>query len=243
MTETKPGQGWETRSAAKAAGEAKYWSTQIGLSDKDHKDWLEAGQKVVDKYRCGKKDVAGRSGKKSFNILFSNTEVLKGALFAKMAKPDVRRRYNDQDSTGRMLAEIVERSLIELDDSNDPLSQFEKVIEDYVLPGRGIIRVMYEAQLADAEPEIDPITGQPLPPKQYIAEQELYEQYWNWRDFRHDPVECWEQVTWIAFCHRMDRDTLHKNFDRSNTLSENDADPIKAVDSIPLDWEPDMGKK
>mgnify|MGYP002530451593 CR=1 FL=1 len=60
-----------------------------------------------------------------FNILWANTETLKGTLFARMAQPDVRRRFADPNPAGRQVAIVLERALsygLDVYDSARPLA-------------------------------------------------------------------------------------------------------------------------
>lgn len=217
----------ETRAEAERAGEAKFWAGQLSLADRDHKDWLKEGKSVVERYRGGKQ-LVGRSRQSKFNILFSNTETLKAALFVRMAKPDIRRRFSDADPIGRQVAEIVERAAIYTQESEDSERAYEHGIEDYLLPGRGVVRICYEAETAQGEDG-----------KEYVAEQELYDEYVAWDDFRHEPARTWGLVTWEAFRHRMSRDDLTKNF---GEVEEGDGGlPADVISSIPLNWSPEPG--
>ena len=72
-----------------SAGKARYWDIELNAADDEEKDWRKEAEEVVDRYRASTEVVAiGRE--KKFNVLWSNTETLKGALFARMAKPDIR---------------------------------------------------------------------------------------------------------------------------------------------------------
>lgn len=215
MTETR-------REAESVAGEASYWGTQIALSDKDHEDFLKDGRDIVKLYKNDER--ISRSGSwarnaKRFNILYSNTEVLKAALFARMAKPDIRRRFADADPAGRKAAEVVERSTIYIDDVYDAEDEFEAAIQDYLLPGRGVVRVCYEADVTKDDSGTE-----------YVAGQQCYYRHVNWQDFRHDPANQWTKVQWIAYRHLMNRDALRKN---------NFRNPEK----IPLNWSPTPDKQ
>lgn len=212
----------ETRADAERFGEAKYWQGQIDLSERDHKDWIKDGKAVVQRYRGGKEKSTTRARSSQYNILFSNTETLKGALFARMAKPDIRRRFADQDPVGRQVAEIVERAAIFTQESEDSERAYERGIEDYLLPGRGLVRVCYEAETAKGEDG-----------KEYVASQDLYDEYVNWDDFRHEPAKTWDKVTWEAFRHKMSRDDLKSNFGGEGQLTP------EQVQAIPLNWTPD----
>ncbi len=225
MTDAAESSSLETREeATKLGGEAKFWQGQLALAETDEKTWIDNGKEVVRRYK-GEKEKLVRSGNKRFNILYSNTETLKAALFARMAKPDVRRRFADKDPIGKQVAEIIERATEFCDDSYDAEREFEKGIEDYLLPGRGVVRVCYEAETAQGDDK-----------KDYVAKQELYDKYWPWDDFRHEPAKVWSDVTWIAYRHRMSRQALRDNFQKGNDPR---ATLIKEeVDSIPLNWTP-----
>jgi hypothetical protein len=206
------------KEAERQAGIAKYWQGQLELAEKDHKDFLEEGREVVKRYKNEKKLASNRNVKR-FNILFSNTETLKSAVFARMAKPDIRRRFSDRDPIGKQVAEIIERACIDSADhpydGENSERAFERAIEDYLLPGRGVVRVCYEAETADGADG-----------KEYVASQEVYDEYWPWTDFRHEPATTWARVTWEAFRHRMSRDDLKENFPKIDARK------------VPLNWSP-----
>jgi hypothetical protein len=232
----------ETRQEAmKEGGEATFWQRQLELSDKDHEAWLKQGDDVVERYK-GASTSTSKDARKKANILYSNTEVLKAALFAKMAKPDVRRRFSDQDPTGRIVAELLERALIYTNDCNDSESQIGHAIEDYCLPGRGIERVHYEAKTGSAGPDsgeseqpADVQDGQAAAEApEYVTEQEVWDEYVNWKDYRHEPTPNWDKLTWEAYRHLMTLDDLEENFGSNTKLQ---------IDKVPLNWAPDSGKK
>jgi hypothetical protein len=212
------------KDAERQAGIAKYWQGQLDLSEKDHKDFLEEGREVIKRYKGEKKQTV-RSNQKRFNILYSNTETLKAAVFARMAKPDIRRRFGDKDPIGKQVAEILERATIDsqeaYEDGENGERAFERAIEDYLLPGRGVVRVCYEAGTAKGDDG-----------KEYVSEQEVYDQYWPWEDFRHEPAKIWTSVTWEAFRHKMSRDDLKQNF---QDLSDAE------IRAVPLNWSPAPG--
>jgi hypothetical protein len=204
----------ETRQKAEEiGGEAVFWHQQLELSNKDHKDFLTDGIKVVQRFKGEKAANVGAKVRR-FNILYSNTETLKAALFARMAKPDIRRRFADRDPIGKQVAEIVERAAIYCQDTYDSEKAVEHAIEDYLLPGRGVVRVCYEAETGGEKG------------KEYVTKQELYEKYVGWQDYRHEPAKVWDKVTWEAFRHLMSREDLKAN-------------NFESYETIPLNWSPD----
>lgn len=209
----------ETRSEAEQGdgGDSKYWQGQLELSEKNSKDFITDGKEVIRRYK-NEKAATQRANNKKYNILFSNTETLKAAVFARMGKPDIRRRFADRDPIGKQVAEIIERAALYCQDAYDSEKAVEHAIEDYLLPGRGIVRVCYEATTATGDDK-----------KEYISDQDLYEEYWPWDDFRHEPSKTWDKVTWEAFRHRMTRKELRENFAKLGA---------EQVNKIPLNWSP-----
>ena len=214
-------------SAEKQTGSSAYWAQQLELSHSDHESFLKEGVSVIERYK-GERKSALRSNPRRFNILYSNTETLKAALFAQMAKPEVKRRFSDQDPIGRQVAEIIERAASYTQDVNDSEHVIESAISDYLLPGRGVARVCYEAETASSDSEDG------TDAKEYVSKQELYEEYVNWQDFRHEPAKTWDKVTWEAFRHKMSRDNLSENFPDLSA---------EEITKVPLTWSPSPDKK
>jgi hypothetical protein len=122
------------------------WLLEIKLASKREKDWREKAVAILDKYR-------GKDRKKnSFNILWANTEVLRPALYNSTPKPDVRRRFRQNDMLGKAVAEVAERSLSYCIDAYDLDNCVKNDVLDALLPGRGLSRVRYIPQFKDAQP-------------------------------------------------------------------------------------------
>ena len=213
---------------------SKFWQIQLDLADKDQKDWEKDGKSVVDRYRAEKRKAKSES--KWFNILFSNTETLKSTLYGRTAKPDVRRRFADKDPAAREAAEVIERSLIYCAEAYDVDKCIEPAIHDYLLPGRGVVRVVYEPIIKE-RPVVDPMTAQPAmgedgkpAMEEFVADQICREQYIYWADYRQNPARIDEDVWWRAFRHVMSRDDLKEN-------------KFENVTAIPLNWSPDSDDK
>lgn len=202
----------ETRSEAeKPPSSSKYWQGELALADKEERDWRKRAKDTVDKYRDDK-ETDKRTGN-TFNILYSNTETLKPALYARTAKPDVRRRFADRDPTGREVAEVIERALSYSVDHYDIDPIMEGCVDDVLLPGRGVVRVTYEADIQSIEVpvSVDPETGAPIMREQeHIAGQTVECEYVYWDDFRMSPARTWRDVRWVAFRHLMTREEVRE---------------------------------
>lgn len=213
---------------------SNFWQVQLGLADKDQADWEKDGKSVVDRYRAERKKA--KDGSRWFNILFSNTETLKSTLYGRTAKPDVRRRFADKDPHAREAAEIIERALIYAAEAYDVDKCIEPAIHDYLLPGRGVVRVEYEPIIKE-RPVIDQMTSMPAmggdgkpQMEEFVADQICRERYVYWCDYRQNPARVFDDVWWIAFRHIMTREDLRdNNFDEPN--------------KVPLNWSPDSENK
>ena len=212
---------------------SRHWQLQIALAEKACKEFWDTGSKVEARYKSDKDSLTRikKSGKR-FAILYSNTETLKSALYARTPQPDVRRRSGDNAPIARTVAEIIERTLSYCADNTKHDRAYRAGVHDLTLPGRGVVRLKYEAETSKV-PEVDPMTGQPMMGQdgqpvmtERITEQEVEECHVYWKDFLWEPGRSWSDVTWISFKSRMSREDLKEN-------------GFEDADKVPLNWEPD----
>lgn len=192
-------------------GVVRRWTTELGLAKKRDKDWLDEAKKILDRYE-GEKKAAN-----SFNILWSNTRIMRPAVYNSVPKPDVRRRYRDADPLGKAASQVLERSLEYSLDSYDFHQRMKECVLDVLVPGRGVLRVYYDFEMASEEETDDagePVLGEDGKPVTYetITNETATCQFVQHDDFRHGPGKRWSQVPWVAFRHRMDRQALVRKF-------------------------------
>tara|TARA_B100000900_G_scaffold415038_1_gene443530 strand:+ start:297 stop:2255 length:1959 start_codon:yes stop_codon:yes gene_type:complete len=223
----------ETRDeTVKLQGTAQYWQMELDSSDQSEKDWRERGRAVVARYRDEREtDGYGTGLSKQFNILWSNTETMKGALFARMPKADVRRRYSDNNPITRQVAIVLERALQYGNEVYSADKPIKAAIEDYLLPGRGVVWVVYEPIFVKEKIQVESLDefGNMVmidQEEERIADQRCYFDYVNWEDYRESPAKRPEDVYWKARRHLLTRDELiEKGF--------------KNAKDIPLNWSPE----
>jgi hypothetical protein len=142
-----------------------------------------------------------------FNILWSNISVLFPALYGRMAKPEVSRRYSDQDPVGRLASTMLERVVeYEVTQFNDFDSAMRGVVEDRLLPGRGTAWVRYEPIIVNEQPEqtgtgINPDEGVEITNTEEIERVDSAHSpvdYVYWTDFLHSPARTWDEVWWVS---------------------------------------------
>lgn len=168
------------------AGLVSLWLDAIALADKEEKTWRERADLVERIYRGDDKaDVSmDATAKRKYNILYSNTETLAPAIYNTPPIPDVRRRFRDPDPIGKVGAQILERCLSYSIDDYDFSARMDASVKDTLLPGRGVLRVRYEPEVA----EDDTIRGEKVTCETV-----------DWRRFRRGPGRFWPDVPWVAF--------------------------------------------
>jgi hypothetical protein len=119
-----------------------YWMAQEEIAEKEERKWVKQAREIVKRYRD---DDRGEqmSGLHRFNVLWSNVQTLKPTLYARTPKPDVDRRFKDQAPVARFAAQLLERCLSYSASAFDFDAVMKSVVEDRLLPGRGVARVLY----------------------------------------------------------------------------------------------------
>ncbi len=208
---------------------ARYWRKEIEIATEAEKSWRGRAEEIMRLYRDDRNvQGAGRvlAGGKRFNILWANTETLRPALYARTAKPDVRRRFRDENPIARQAATLIERALSYCVDAYDIDRVMEAAVQDTLLVGRGVVWLEYRPVMASQTvPEMG-MDGQiAMVEREYIAEQKLMPVYVPWQDFRVSPARTWTEKRWVARRHLLDKKELKKEFPKHP--------------DVPLDWKPE----
>lgn len=212
--------------------EVQYYLNHISAYDREFSKWETRVTKILKRYRDdtrSSQDVGSR-----FNILWSNVQTLKAATFARLPKPDVSRRFRDNDPVGRVAALILERALdYEITHYNDYRESLTSCVYDRFLGGRGVSWVRYEPHIRAVD---QPLNGELITEdtdEAPVQEELDYEcaptDYVHWKDFGHNVARTWEEVNMVWRKVYMTREMLRQRFP-------------KEADQIPLDAEPEEMK-
>ena len=191
-------------------GVADRWKLELKLSDKREEEWRKCASAIYKQY------TPSNPAANSFNILWTNTETLRQAVYNSLPQPDARRRYQDEDPLGKSVAEVLTRALEFSQDTYD----FDAVLKGdtlaMLLPGRAVSRVRYVPDIRSVGQESDEDSDEEA------QEGESYEEIeWEsvicervqWNDFRIlCAAKTWDEVTAIAFRHRMSREDCVEKF-------------------------------
>jgi hypothetical protein len=188
------------------------WYNTIAQYERTFKEWEGRAEKIVKRYRDDQRSRNNPQAK--FNILWSNVQTITPAIFARLPRPDVSRRFRDNDPIGRVASMMLERALdYEITHYGDYKSAMNQTVQDRLLGGRGTAWVRYEPHIVGEEAGDDePEDGWQLTEDTDDAETEggIYREdqerieyecapvdYVHWRDFGLTVARTWEEVTAI----------------------------------------------
>jgi len=220
------------------------WYNCIMGYERTYKRWEARVDRIVKKYKDDSR--YDRNPNARFNILWSNVQTITPAIFARLPRPDVSRRFRDNDPIGRVASMMLERALeFEIEHYGDYKAAMNNSVLDRLLGGRGVSWVRYEPHIVgEMEDEADgaPDDGYQVTEDTDEAETEggienenperiEYEccpvDYVHWKDFGHTVARTWEEVTAVWRKVYMTRPALVERFGEDLGYK------------IPLDTKPD----
>jgi hypothetical protein len=223
------------------------WYNCIAQYERTFKEWEGRADKIVKRYRDESRSRNNPQAK--FNILWSNVQTITPAVFARLPRPDVSRRFRDNDPIGRVASMMLERALeYEIEHYQDYASAMKQAVQDRLLGGRGTAWVRYEPHIVGqmgGEANGAPEDGFQVTEDTDEAETEggIYREneerieyecapvdYVYWRDFGLTVARTWEEVTAVWRKVYMERAALVERFGE------------ELGGKIPLDTKPETSK-
>lgn len=135
--------------------EVTRWLQELDLAEENDEQWIKRADKVLDRYRDEREK--GDENASQMNILWSNTETIKPALYARTPRPQVSSRFKLKDPIARAVSMALERSAQYFVDMCDFDDVMMAAVEDYQLPGRAVTRVYYKPKFVKERVEQQPI--------------------------------------------------------------------------------------
>ena len=227
------------------------WLNCISSYDNEFKKWEARANKIVKRYRDDNRNQNTNETAK-FNILWSNVQTLIPAVYARLPKADVARRFGDNDPVARVASQLIERALdFEVEHYSDFRSTMKHAVEDRFLGGRGVAWVRYEPHVrAQDMPEdglqvtedvdeaeskeamtLDGAMGEEVEPQEEIEYECAPTDYVHWKDFGHSVARTWEEVTSVWRWVYMTKESLVERFGE------------EMAKKIPLDAGPETNKQ
>ena len=223
------------------------WYNTIAGYERAYKEWESRTDRIIKRYRDDSRTRNNPNAR--FNILWSNVQTITPAIFARLPRPDVSRRFRDNDPVARVASMMLERALdYEITHYGDYKSAMNQSVLDRLLGGRGTSWVRYEPHIAgeaggmaEGMPEDGLQVTEDTDEAEteggiYREDQERIEyecapvDYVYWRDFGHTIARTWEEVTAVWRKVYMERPALVERFGE------------ELGNKIPLDTKPETSK-
>lgn len=192
------------------------WLDKIADYDREFGKWERRVQRIVDRYRDKRTETDTDA---RYNILWSNVQTLVSAVYSRVPKPEVTRRYRDKDEVARVATTILERCLeFELEQYADFRESLRYAVSDRFLGGRGTTWVRYEPELVTDPAQPDNDDGAQITEDVDDHEREVVEwekcpvDYVHWKDFGHVVARTWEEVPALWRRVYMSKDAVIKRF-------------------------------
>lgn len=196
------------------------WVAEVDLYNRETKNWDTQSKKIVERYKDERKSPE-EENRRRFNVLWSNIQTTLPALYAKNPKPDIQRRFKDDDPIGRVTSSVLERSVSYFVDTDFFAGTVRGSVLDYLLSGRGTTWVRYEPKFEGAEVQAtdDAEEGDETKEGETLAYEEVIPDYVNREDFGHNICRTWDEV-WCGWrVVYMDRTALVRRFkDKGNEV-------------------------
>jgi hypothetical protein len=196
--------------------------------DKEFAKWSGRTDKILRRYRDERQVNSMQS---RYNMLWANVQTLKAATFSRMPKPDVSRRFKDNDPVGRVASMILERAMdFEITHYEDLKHCLEASVYDRFLGGRGTAWVRYEPKIESQDYEVSESDEESDEAAEYLDTESSPVDYVHWKDFGHEPARTWDEVNRVWRKVYMTRQALTERFGE------------ELGNKVPLDSSPDDQK-
>ncbi len=170
------------------------WEAELAAAEKVLRTWRESARNIDRRYTLEKEQVDlgklfGESSSR-FNILWSNIQTLRPAVYGQEPVPVVKRRHRDADPVGRIAAEMLERAVKSEMERDERMGcgmdeALSRASLDYLLFARGSAWVRYE-------PDMEGDT---------VLEESCPVDYVGRNDLLYSPKRTWAEVVkdgWVA---------------------------------------------
>lgn len=215
-----------------SAEKARHWQTELDASKRWMEKFCSQARRCEAAYMgsASNGDSSGsdpltRDQRGKVNLFWSNVQVVLAAIYGRLPKAEVDRKFGDfTDDVSRVAGIIMQRILNgdierEHDDTN---SAMRDAVQDRFIVGLGQVWCRYEVETEEVDqPVPNPLTGapmtgpdgQPITTKtEKIINEEAPVDYVHWEDFRYSPCRRWRENRWVARRVYMNEKQLRKRF-------------------------------
>lgn len=230
----------------------RYWLKQMDDACAREKGWRKSAQDVLNMYEGVKK--------MSYNVVYSNTEVLMPALYSATPKPAVMRRLKTKpDPVASVAADILNKALQYTMDTNDgEESEFDQLMSETVLaaavPGRGQAWFTYDAKFREVEPNTPKANLEELEERndpagdddtkktvEQVTDEYVCPDVVPWDQFLHGFSRTWCRVPWVARVHKFTKTEMDQYWpEKANMVNYVDAREVEEGNNAEPDKQQDF---
>lgn len=199
------------------------WQTEITASRKWMQRFHKSARDCEKSYlgRSSGSDAIVRTYAGKTNLFWSNVQVILSAIYGRLPKAEVDRKFTDFDDDVARVAGIIMQRILNGDierEHDDTSASMRDAVQDRFVSGLGQIWVRYDVDtevtdqpvidpntglppvdLMTGQPTLDPATGQaPTEQVEKILNEEAEVDYVYWDDFLYSPCRRWRECRWVA---------------------------------------------
>lgn len=235
---------------------ATYWKNQIKAEENSHAEYREFAESCEKAYRGEGTGSNVNPGKQRYNIFWSNTQILMGALYQATGTPEVRRRQKDAQGPQKDAAMILERALDFCVDSQGFDEHVKRSQLDWLMVGLGQARVLYDVSInhrIETRQEVQPVeyideaTGVPFMGTESVEFTEEWDEieaqlarveFVSWKNFHWEPCKTWEQCNWVAYDHYKSKKEVEDEFGVQGEETDKDDNGENAIKLTEILYKP-----
>lgn len=216
-----------TGNLGESAELARRWTRELNASKRWMQKFTRTARMCERAYMSaeGTSDEFLQSNAGKVNLFWSNVQVVLSAIYGRLPKAEVDRKFDDfMDDQSRVAGIIMQRILngdIERE-YDDTSAAMRDAVQDRFIVGLGQVWCRYEVEFDESEePVTDPMTGQPQMDEEgqpvtqkteRLLNEEAATDYVHWEDFLYSPCRRWRECRWVARRVYMSEAALTKRF-------------------------------
>lgn len=213
---------------AASARAARKWQVEINAARKWMEKFTKAARDCEGAYfgRSGMDNSSVRTYAGKTNLFWSNVQVILSAIYGRLPKAEVDRKFGDFDDDVARVAGVIMQRILNGDierEHDDTSASMRDAVQDRFVSGLGQVWVRYEVETeehmqavvdpATGVAQVDPETQEPvLQPVEKITWEDSEVDYVYWDDFLYSPCRRWRECRWVARRVYMSKQKLMSRF-------------------------------
>jgi len=177
------------------------WKKEIEKCLLFHEKYFEEACKYENIY----KDQHNAEYSNRYNIFYANVETLAPLVYSRLPNPNITRRFKDDNEEAKVASEILERAISYFLETTKADTIFSKARKDFLINGRGLVRVYMEDGEVVATDDGDEVLDN--------SNKKIFIKRICYKDFITDySATSWDELNWLAFRSYKTKDELSDLF-------------------------------